>query len=96
MHKPLSICLKNDSVKNHGFGTHVEQLPLVQAFDILGMENVYDDAFVKIKCSQHILAKAGFEYTHSKGIFITYAAKTRGKLPARDWDVVATCLSRSL
>ena len=68
----------------------------MQAFDVLGMENVYDDAFVKIKRSQHILAKAGFEYTHSKGIFITYATKTRVKVPVRDWDVVATCLSRSL
>lgn len=69
----MSICLKNDSVKNHGFGTHVEQLALVQAFDVLGMENVYDYAFVKIKRSQHILAKAGSEYTHSEGIFISYA-----------------------
>ncbi len=68
----LSIHLKNDSVKNRGFGTLAEKLTLRFAFESLSMETVYADAIQKNKRSQHVLEKAGFQKTHSDKEFIYY------------------------
>ena len=56
----LSIHLKNDSVKNKGYGTQAETLALHYAFEKLQMETVYADAIIKNTRSQHVLKKVGF------------------------------------
>ena len=56
----LSIHLKNDSVKNMGYGTEAEMLALRYAFHKLQMETVYADAIIKNTRSQHVLKKVGF------------------------------------
>ena len=56
----LSIHMKNNSVKNRGFGTQAEILALEYAFGSLGMETVFADAVHKNKRSQHVLEKVGF------------------------------------
>ena len=56
----LSIHLKNDSVKNKGYGTRAEILVLEYVFDLLQMETVYADAILKNKRSLHVLEKVGF------------------------------------
>ncbi len=57
----LSIHMKNDSVKGHGYGTKAEQLALQYAFDALGMVAVYADVVIKNTRSQHVLEKIGFQ-----------------------------------
>ena len=72
LHCTLSIHMKNDSVKNRGFGTQAEILTLEYAFEKLGMETVFADAIHKNKRSQHVLEKAGFHKTHSDDAFVYY------------------------
>ena len=61
----LSIHLKNDSVKNRGYGTKAEILALEYAFQVLGIKTVYADALIKNTRSCHVLKKAGFKQTHT-------------------------------
>ena len=61
----LSIHMKNDSVKNRGYGTRAEILALECAFGTLEMETVFADAIYKNKRSQHVLEKIGFQKAHS-------------------------------
>ncbi len=56
----LSIHLKNDTVKNRGFGTQAEKLALQYAFEILGLQTVFADCVQKNARSQHVLEKVGF------------------------------------
>lgn len=56
----LSIHLKNDSVKNQGYGTRAEILALEFVFNKLEMETVYADALTKNVRSRHVLEKVGF------------------------------------
>ena len=56
----LSIHMRNDSVKDRGYGTRAEQLALEYAFDVLGMEAVSANAVLKNTRSQHVLEKVGF------------------------------------
>ena len=56
----LSIHMKNDSVKNKGYGSCAEYLALNYAFDELGLETVNADALIKNKRSRHVLEKVGF------------------------------------
>ena len=65
----LSIHMKNDSVKNQGYGTTAEILTLQYAFYDLKMETVFADAILKNKRSQHVLKKAGFTQTHCDDTF---------------------------
>ena len=53
--------MKNDSVKNKGYGTKAVLLALKYAFEELLMENVYADALIKNNRSRHVLTKAGFQ-----------------------------------
>lgn len=68
----LGICMKNDTVKNRGYGTRAEILALEYAFTQLGMETVYADAIHKNTRSQHVLQKAGFNETHRDEAFVYY------------------------
>lgn len=82
-HCTLSIHMKNDSVKNRGYGTQAEILALKYAFYDLGMETVFADALRKNKRSQHVLEKVGFQYLRSDKMFCYYqCSKAAWKVPS--------------
>lgn len=68
----LSIHMQNDTVKGLGYGTCAEKLALKYAFDVLGMVAVNADTVIKNTRSQHVLEKAGFQYTGEKDGFKYY------------------------
>lgn len=65
----LSIHMKNDTVKGHGYGTCAEWLALQYAFDTLGMAAVNADTIIKNTRSQHVLKKVGFHYVREEDGF---------------------------
>lgn len=56
----LSIHLKNDAVKGHGYGTQAERLAVRYASEQLDLQAVNADAVITNIRSQHVLEKAGF------------------------------------
>lgn len=68
----LSIHLKNDSVKNRGYGTQAEILALRYAFNDLRLKTVFADAVSRNIRSQHVLKKAGFRFVEEKEGFRYY------------------------
>lgn len=68
----LSIHMKNDSVKNRGYGTEAERQALIYARQILEMETVYADTLIKNKRSQHVLQKNGFQLIKQDASFCYY------------------------
>lgn len=68
----LSIHMKNDSVKNRGYGTEAEKQAVEYAFTVLGMEKVVADSVLKNVRSQHVLEKVGFRFVCEKDIFRYY------------------------
>ena len=66
----LSIHMKNESVKNRGFGTRAEILTLEYAFGVLEMETAFAEAIHKNKRCRHVLEKVGFQKTHSDEQFV--------------------------
>lgn len=68
----LSIHMKNNTVKGHGYGTYAEQLALQYAFEILGMDAVNTDTITKNKRSQHVLEKVGFQYIREENGYKYY------------------------
>ncbi|MBO4360347.1 MAG: GNAT family N-acetyltransferase [Eubacteriaceae bacterium] len=68
----LSIHLRNDSVKNLGYGTAAEHLAVRYAFDVMGMEHIVADSLIKNTRSQHVLEKVGFEYIGEEEGFRLY------------------------
>ena len=68
----LSIHMKNDVFKNHGYGTRAEVLALDYAFHTLGLQTMYADTIHKNKRSQHVLEKVGFWKTHADEQFVYY------------------------
>ena len=68
----ISIHMKNDVVKNRGYGTKAEILALDYAFHTLELKTVFADAIHKNKRSQHVLEKVGFQETHSDEQFVYY------------------------
>lgn len=77
-HCTLSIHMKNDSVKNQGYGTQAEILALKYGFYDLKMETVFADALCKNTRSQHVLEKVGFQFIRSDGIFRYYRCEKAG------------------
>ena len=77
----MGIHMKNDSVKNRGYGTAGEILVLLYAFNELQMEKVYADAILKNTRSQHVLKKVGFIETHKDEQFIYYRCDKYGWTP---------------
>lgn len=59
----LSIHMKNDSVKNQGYGTAAETLALQYAFEQLGLNTVFADVLSRNLRSRHVLEKVGFVLT---------------------------------
>lgn len=76
-HCTLSIHMKNDSVKNRGFGTQAEILALKYAFGTLGIETVFADAIHKNKRSQHVLEKVGFQKIRMNDEYVYYMCEKR-------------------
>lgn len=68
----LSIHLKNDTVKNRGYGTEAEKLIIRYAFDTLQMDTVLADVVLKNSRSQHVLEKVGFDFIRQEDIFKYY------------------------
>ena len=68
----LSIHMKNDVFKNHGYGTRAEFLALDYAFYTLGLQTVFADVIHKNRRSQHVLEKVRFQETHSDEQFVYY------------------------
>ena len=69
----MSIHMKNDSVKNRGYGTRAEQLALTYAFEKLRLETVYANALTKNARSRHVLEKVGFKEIRHDGHYSYYA-----------------------
>ena len=63
----LSIHMKNDSVKNRGYGTAAEILALEHAFNELRMDAVLADSLITNTRSRHVLEKVGFVMTGTDG-----------------------------
>lgn len=68
----MGIHLRDDSVKEKGYGTQAERLILQYAFEQLGMTAVNADAALKNTRSQHVLEKVGFEYVREDETFKYY------------------------
>ena len=68
----LGIHLRNDSVKNKGYGTAAEILALDYAFEKLQCEAVYADSIRKNSRSQHVLEKVGFRKINQDERFVYY------------------------
>ena len=68
----MGIHLRDDSVKNKGYGTQAERLILQYAFEELGMRAVNADAVLKNTRSQHVLEKVGFRYVREDDTFRYY------------------------
>ena len=73
----LSIHLRNDSVKNRGYGTEAEIQALRFAFKKLQCSTVYADTILKNVRSQHVLEKVGFQETHRDDSFVYYRCECR-------------------
>lgn len=68
----LSIHMKNDSVKNRGYGTTAEILAIEYAFGVLQLETVFADTLTANARSRHVLEKVGFVMTHTDERFCYY------------------------
>ena len=68
----MGIHLRDDSVKEKGYGTQAERLILKYAFEELGMVAVNADAALKNTRSQHVLEKVGFRYVREDDTFKYY------------------------
>lgn len=68
----MGIHLRDDSVKERGYGTQAERLILQYAFEELGMIAVNADAALKNTRSQHVLEKVGFRFIREDDTFMYY------------------------
>lgn len=74
--------MKNDSVRNEGYGISAEVLAQQYAFNEMGMLTVYAYAVLKNTRSQHVLEKVGFIVTHQDETYRYYKCeKTTWKTP---------------
>ena len=73
----LGIHLRDDSVKEKGYGTQAERLMLKYAFEELGMVAVNAEAALKNTRSQHVLEKVGFRYVREDETFKYYRCEKK-------------------
>ena len=73
----MGIRLRDDSVKEKGYGTQAERLILQYAFEELGMVAVNADAALKNTRSQHVLEKVGFRYVREDETFKYYRCEKK-------------------
>jgi len=76
----MGIHLRDDSVKEKGYGTQAERLILKYAFEELGMVAVNADAVLKNTRSQHVLEKVGFRYISEDDTFKYYRYEKNTRL----------------
>jgi len=76
----LGIHLRDDSVKEKGYGTQAELLILRYAFKELGMTAVNAEAVLKNERSQHVLEKVGFRYICEDDTFKYYRCERSSRL----------------
>ena len=74
----LSIHMKNDSVKNRGYGSAAEILALEYAFNELRMDAVLADSLITNSRSRHVLEKVGFVMTGADGHRCHYRCNKSG------------------
>ncbi len=82
----LSVHLKNDSVKNRGYGTQAERLMIRYAFEELGMRTVTADSLLQNTRSRHVLERLGFRAVGEEDGFKLY------RLDRDDWDPIKKAL----
>lgn len=75
----MGIHLRDDSVKEKGYGTQAERLVLQYAFRELGMIAVNADAALMNKRSQHVLEKVGFRFIREDETFRYYRCENTKK-----------------
>ena len=73
----MGIHLRDDSVKEKGYGTLAERLILQYAFEELEMIAVNADAVLKNTRSQHVLEKVGFQYVREDDVFKYYRCEKK-------------------
>ena len=73
----MGIHLRDDSVKEKGYGTQAERLILQYAFEELEMIAVNADAVLKNTRSQHVLEKVGFQYVREDDVFKYYRCEKK-------------------
>ena len=73
----LGIHLRDDSVKEKGYGTQAERLMLKYAFEELGVVAVNAEAALKNTRSQHVLEKVGFRYVREDETFKYYRCEKK-------------------
>ena len=73
----MGIHLRDDSVKEKGYGTQAERLILQYAFEVLDMVAVNADAVLKNTRSQHVLEKVGFSFVRQDETFRYYRCERR-------------------
>ena len=76
----LGIHLRDDSVKEKGYGTQAELLILRYAFEELGMTAVNAETVLKNERSQHVLEKVGFRYICEDDTFKYYRCERSRRL----------------
>lgn len=68
----LSICMRNASCKDRGFGTQAERLAVGYVFHELDIPVLYADCILSNERSQHVLEKVGFQLIRVEGDFKYY------------------------
>ncbi|MCR5808034.1 MAG: GNAT family N-acetyltransferase [Clostridiales bacterium] len=71
----LGVHLKNDAVKNKGYGAEAERLAVEYAFNELGMNAVKADTLIQNSRSRHVLDKLGFRFVEERDGFAYYELK---------------------
>lgn len=74
-HATLSIILREDSVKNKGYGTDAERLIFQYAKDHLHLKTIFADAVKRNMRSKHVFEKLGFSYIKSDDVLDYYELK---------------------
>lgn len=77
----LSIHLRNDSVKDKGYGTAAEIQALQYAFNKLQCDTVYADAIKRNLRSRHVLEKVGFQEMYYDERFVYYRCEKNNRNP---------------
>ncbi len=75
-HATMSIILKDDSVKNKGYGTEAEKLIVKYAFEKLNLKKIYADTTTRNARSIHILKKIGFEHIKDENKMCYFVLKS--------------------
>ncbi|MCL2574660.1 MAG: GNAT family N-acetyltransferase [Defluviitaleaceae bacterium] len=73
----FGISMVDDLVKGKGYGTRAIELLLEYAFGGMGLDVITADTVLRNVCSQHVLEKIGFVFTHMDGEFRYYKIAKR-------------------